>query len=281
MRQLSVLPYPSKMDNAAVKITDFFELWTIHGKDVYVVDDHHKVLAAWALIRRGLVDAPYLLTIDHHTDTDEAFRSHVCLAAYEDSSVEEEDLAVKLIAAVDWTTDESIAEAISKLKHDEHIHAATKSGILAVSFSIQLSDQEGYVEPNEDGVYVVPHKCAMACQKKVYDDECVIHHALEIIETPYLDDQLRRIGEITKSLGLLEIGALPYILDIDLDAFHSMKAAQPDDASTFHQLIRGALAITIATESECVKQVWKDKDNAPSTDRLLGIVIDHIGAALA
>ncbi len=56
-----------------LKIADFFELRTIHGKDVYVVDDHHKAMAAWSLIRRSSGDAPYLLTIDHHTDTEEAF----------------------------------------------------------------------------------------------------------------------------------------------------------------------------------------------------------------
>ena len=261
-------------------IADFFEFRAIHGKGVYVVDDHHKALAAWALIRRGLGDAPYLVTIDHHTDTDEAFRGHACLAAYEDSSVDEEALAEKLINAIDWSGDESVAEAISKLKHDEQIHAATKSGILAASFSIQLSDQGGYVEPNEDGIYVLPYKCAMACQKKVYDDECALHHALEIIETQYLDDQLNRMGEITKSLGLPNIETLPYILDIDLDAFHSMKAAQPDDASTFRRLVRGALAITIATEPEWVELVWKDGDNEPSADRLLDMVMDHIQVAL-
>lgn len=261
-------------------IVDLFELRTIYGKGVYVVDVHHKALAAWALIRRGLGDAPYLLTIDHHTDTDEAFAGYTCLAAYEDSSVDQEALAAKLVAAIDWSSDESIVEAISKLRNDEQIHAATKSGTLRASFSIQLSDQGGNVEPNRDGIYVVPHRCAMTCQKAVYDDECAIHHALEIIETPYLDDQLRRIGEITDSLGLPDIETLAYILDIDLDAFHSMKAARPDDASTFRRLIRGALAITIATEPEWVAEVWKDNNNAPSADRLLDIVMDHIEAAL-
>jgi hypothetical protein len=43
------------------------------GKQVFLVDDHHKVLAAWALIRRKLLAAPNLITIDHHTDTREAF----------------------------------------------------------------------------------------------------------------------------------------------------------------------------------------------------------------
>lgn len=269
------------MDNTNMNNADLFEHRSVNGKSIYVVDAHHKALAAWALIRRGLVEAPYLLTIDHHTDTDEAFRGYACWAAIEDSSVDEEALATKLLAAVDWSSDESIGEAISKLKHDEQIHAATKSGTLAASFSIQLSDQGGHVEPNEDGVYVVPHKCAMACQRKVYDDECTIHHALEIIESPYLDDQLKRIDEITKSLGLPKFEALPYIFDIDLDAFHSVKAAQPDDASTFRQLIRGALAITIATEPEWVKEGWRDNDNEPSADRLLDIIMEHIKAALA
>lgn len=260
-------------------LMDFFDQREIGGKVVYIVVDHHKALAAWTIERRKLASAPYLLTIDHHTDTDDAFRGHVCMSAYEDSSVDEDALAAELIAAIDWSTDESMVQAISKLRHDEHIHAATKSGALNASFSIQLSDQGGYVEPNEDGIYVVPYKCAIGCQKKVYDDECNIHHALEIIEAPYLDDQLQRIGEITQSLGLPNIETLPYILDIDLDAFHSIKAVNPDDASTFHRLIRGALAITIATEPKWVKEVWEDEHNEPSADQLLTAVLGHIEAA--
>jgi len=258
---------------------DFFDQCEIGGKVVYIVGDHHNALAAWASERRKLACAPYLLTIDHHTDTDEAFRGHVCTAAHKDVSVDEDALAAELIAAIDWSNDDSVAGAIHKLRHDEHIHAATKSGVLSASFSIQLSDQGGYVKRNEDGIYVVPYKCAIGCQKKVYDDECAVHHALEIIEAPYLDDQLRRIGEITLTLGLPNIESLPYILDIDLDAFHSFKAANPHDASTFHRLIRGALAITIATEPEWVEDLWADEDNSPSVDQLLTAVKGHIEAA--
>ena len=138
-------------------LTDFFDQCRIGGKAIYIVVDHHKALAAWAIERRKLASPPYLLTIDHHTDTDEAFRGYVCMSAYEDSSVDEDALAAELIAAIDWSSDESLTEAIGKLRHDEHIHAATKSGTLNTSFSIQLSDQSGYVEPNENGIYVVPH----------------------------------------------------------------------------------------------------------------------------
>lgn len=262
-----------------MEISNFFDLRRVNGKPVYIVDDHHKVLAAWAMVRRKLEAAPFLLTIDHHTDTDDAFASHVCIAGYDDPSIDQDALAAKLLAAIDWRDDQSIATAIGNLRHDEHINAATKSDILASSFSIQLSDGGGWTEPNDEHVYVVPFHCAMWCKKKVYDDECVIHHAVEIIDSPYLDDQVRRIGEITEGLGLPNIELLPYILDIDLDAFHSMKAANPDDASTFYRLIRGAVAITIATEAEWVEELWKDEANEPSADQLLAIILGHIEAA--
>lgn len=259
----------------------YFEVRRVAGKAVYVVDDHHKALAAWAKLRRGLDAPPYLLTIDHHTDTDDAFAGHASLTAFDNPSIDEQALAADLLAAVDWRSDASLADAIEKLKHDEHIHAATRSGVLAASFSIQLSDSSGYGEPNEQGLYVVPFKCAIGCSKSVYDDDCVIHHAVEIIETRYLDDQLSRLGEITQRLGFRNIEHMPYILDIDLDAFHSMKAANPDDATTFHRLIRGALAISIATEAEWVEEVWEDDANEPSVDRLLATVLEHIEVAMA
>lgn len=261
-------------------LESFFVRYEIDGKVVYVVDDHHKALAAWAMERRKLALPPYLVTIDHHIDTCEAFSSHVAFAAYNDPSVNEEAMARELLGAIDWSSDQRVSEAISKLRHDEHIHAAIKSGTLAASFSIQLSDQDGYVEINEDCIYVIPYQCAIGCNKNVYDNECAIHHALEIIEKPYLDDQLHRISEVTSRLGIPNIESLPYILDIDLDAFHSVRAVTPDDPSTFRRLVRGALAITIATEPEWVKEVWIDDDNEPSADRLLMTTLGHIAAAM-
>ena len=66
----------------------FFDWHRVAGKAVYVVDDHHKALAAWALTRRKLAAAPYLLTIDHHTDTDDAFAGHVSLTTYDNPSID-------------------------------------------------------------------------------------------------------------------------------------------------------------------------------------------------
>lgn len=36
----------------------------------------------------------------------------------------------------------------------------------------------------------------------------------------------------------------PYVLDIDLDYFHSEDAIEPGDAATFYRLVRNAVAVT-------------------------------------
>jgi hypothetical protein len=91
----------------------YFEVHLVAGKAVYVVDDHHKALAAWALLRRGLDAPPYLLTIDHHTDTDDAFAGHARLTAFDNPSIDEQALAAELLAAVDWRSDTSVVRVKS------------------------------------------------------------------------------------------------------------------------------------------------------------------------
>jgi hypothetical protein len=273
---------------------DIFECRTVEGKRVYIVDDHHKVLAAWAEERRRLGSPPNLITIDHHTDIYEAFSSHASCATWENPDADEEALRNALIGKIDWKDEQSVLAAIGLLKYDEHIHAATMSGILDAAFCIQLSDgdgtplNEGEAGPagaNEElpvsnRIYVVPFKCAIGCQKPTYDDECKIHHAREIIETPYLDDQLARGAESARRIGMADMESSPYILDIDLDVFHSNRAAHPEDPSTFYRLIRNAIAITIATEAECVEELWHDESLVLTADDLREIVLGQIESAL-
>jgi hypothetical protein len=287
-----------------------FERLVIGGKNVYVVDDHQKALAAWAEERRNVEHPANLITIDHHTDVMEAFLSHAACAAYDDPDADEEALRRALLAEIDWKSEKRISAAIELLKHDEHIHAATMSGILGSAFTIQLSDSDGTsslewlaykaqrsadfgqgrpiasppretmtYEPRPDRIYVIPFKCAIGCEKQPYDDECLIHHAWEIIETRYLDDQLARGAEIARCLGIADMEAAPYILDIDLDVFHSSRAVQPEDPSTFYRLVRNAVAITIAMEDECVAHLWHDQDRVLTAKDLLAIVLGHIEAA--
>ncbi|WP_022976813.1 UPF0489 family protein [Nevskia ramosa] len=289
-----------------MSLTSFFQHHVIKGKDIYVVDDHHKALAAWALVRRSLAEPPNLITIDHHTDTSEAFRGHAHWETHEGHVKDREVFRLGLVARIDWHSNKSIADAIANLRHDEHIDAAACSCVLDNAFCIQLSDscatpsieeiafrnsrQENWPNgatvatptrpmtyvPASNRIYALPFDCFIGCSTMPHNDECNVRHSDEIIETMYLDDQLARGAEISRCFGLSSLEAAPYILDIDLDAFHSRRAINPRDPSTFHRLIRNAVAITIATEAECVDEEWLDEEDSMSSSDLLKELLGHI-----
>lgn len=288
----------------------FFQKRSIKGKEVFIVDDHHKALAPWALIRRRLDTAPNLITIDHHTDTHEAFLGHSHWEHYEGRVKDQEQFRLGLVAQIDWRSDSSLTAAIGMLRHDEHIDAATCSGVMDNAFCIQLSDsgatpsieELAYSKSIENNwpnpppvpkpsrpmtyapagnrIYALPFDCFIGCQARPHNDTCLVRQSGEIIESSYLDDQLQRGSEISRCIGLPHLEAAPYILDIDLDAFHTRKAIHPSDSSTFHRLIRNAVAITIATEAECVEEGWLDDDDRMNAEELLAELLAHIDKAL-
>ena len=134
--------------------------------------------------------------------------------------------------------------------------------------------------PAANRIYALPFDCFVGCQTRPHNDACLVKQSSEIIESSYLDDQLQRGSEISRCIGLSNLEAAPYILDIDLDAFHTRKAIYPDDSTTFHRLIRNALAITIATEAGCVEEEWLDDDDRMNAEELLAELLAHIDKAL-
>jgi len=290
-------------------LQNYFQHRHFFGKDIYTVDDHHKALAPWALIRRDLDHAPNLITIDHHTDTHEAFLGHAHLKMM-DSGGDAWELARSLVKRIDCRDDQSLAWAIEHLRHDEHIDAATISGVVNYAFCIQLSDSGGnpsteqqaydadrqarwpqpptlpsplrpmtYADP-ANHVFVISHDCAIGCARMPHNDDCVVEHGNMIIESIYLNDQLVRGAEMSRCVGLVHLEVQPYILDIDLDAFHSRRAIEPADPSTFYRLIRNAEAITVATEAECVDELKFD-DEPIDAEMLLDRLMTHIESAAA
>lgn len=291
-----------------MRLSTLFKHQDIGGKNVYVVDDHHCSLAPWALMRRQMDRAPNLITLDHHTDVHEAFLGHAHLETYE-SAGDAWTLASDLVKRIDWQNDQSLLWAIGHLRHDEHIDAATLSGVLNYAFCIQLSDQSGnpsieqqaydadrqarwpqpptlpppcrpmtYRDPGNH-IFVISHDCAIGCNRMPHNDDCVVDHGNMVIESIYLDDQLARGAEMSRCVGIEHLEAQPYILDIDLDVFHSRQAIAPADPTTFYRLIRNAVAITIATEAECVEDLRFDVE-AIDAPFLLAKLIDHINEAV-
>ncbi|UOB57000.1 UPF0489 family protein [Burkholderia pyrrocinia] len=290
-----------------------YEKLAIGGKDVYIVEAHHFVLMPWAHIRRGLETAPTLITLDHHTDTVDAFRGHRYRATKGDSD-RSNAMLPELIASIDWKDDKSLLKAVSMLRHDEHIHTAFLAGIISCAFAINLSDQLPSVEEDafseatsrrfnqllarmapepmpdrptppfnyarrDDGMFTISADCAIGCDNVPHDDECVVVRAGQVLESLYLDHELATANRMATCMGLASVEAEPYILDIDLDYFHSEKAITPADASTFHRLVRNAIAVTVALEPECVEELRCD-DSKVTAPWLLERLKEHIDAAM-
>lgn len=294
------------------KLDDLFELRSIKGKRIFIVDDHHKALAAWAVIRREEKNAPILITFDHHTDTIEAYNNVSAVRhPYDDAA--RERYQAELQGKLGWATDADVLSSVADLKHDEHIDAAAICGILKASFSIQLDDMGGHqsieerayydelrehwphsagrrepvrpftYEAPEHNVFVVGHECFIGCRASPHNDACLPLHYSQVLESVYVDDQLTRAGEMARCIGIENgVESVPYILDVDLDVFHTIAAIEPGDPQSFYRLIRHALAITIATEEQCVEELWWKGEAAGLTAKqLLARMCNHIEQALS
>jgi hypothetical protein len=293
------------------KLDDLFELREVRGKWVFIVDDHHKAFAAWAYLRRERANAPILISFDHHTDTLPAC-GHRAAVTHPNDDDAYHAFRAEMVAKLGWSTDTEVLTSVAALKHDEHIDAAATCGILRASFSIQLSDMVGWLsveqnayyaelekhwdgeeipvqpkrpfsyKPPEHNVFVVGHECFIGCEARPHNDACEPVHASQIIESVYVEDQLARVADMARCIGIEGgIETVPYILDVDLDVFHTVASVHPQDAASFHRLIRGALAITIATEAEWVAEEWLDEERQLSSDELLVSLVQHIDQALA
>lgn len=294
--------------------SDGIDTRTVESKRIYIVEQHHCVLLPWARERRGLVSAPVLLSLDHHTDHRPPFLKSLI---YLSNDADTESTRREWLDAISFENDASVRDAIMRLSHDEHITTATNANILAAAFSINFQTfadrppsneeraygesmaieqclarhEKGLSHPDkpprpftylctEDRVYAIGSGCFPGCPKAPHDDDCVrdLYHAA--LETTFLDRQLGVLHEIGVSTGLCkDLWATPFILDIDLDYFHTAKSVSPLDVSSFTRLVRAAICITIARESGCVLSERMDGENITS-DWLLDQLFRKIETAL-
>ncbi|HDR8994474.1 TPA: UPF0489 family protein [Burkholderia vietnamiensis] len=253
---------------------------TIGGKDVYIVEAHHHVLQGWAEVRRNQASAPALLTLDHHTDLNAPFLNHRYWATHKpltaQSASQMANMLPGMLAALDWNVEATVMTAIDVLWHDEHIRTAVQRGFLSRAFVINL-ETDNIVDPEVFGTY---GGCdATGCTKPIHDNRCKRTRVDWVLESTYLDHELATLARMAQANGALGPEAEPYILDIDLDYFHSEKAIEPDDPTTFYRLAQNALAITIATEPRCVKDL-RVPGSKITADSLLARMQQHLQTAL-
>jgi hypothetical protein len=81
--------------------------------------------------------------------------------------------------------------------------------------------------------------------------------------------------------GVAKIGPLEgakFVLDIDLDYFHTLQGARPRNPASFRRLIRNAALITVALEATCVR-AEPLLDKGMSAKRLLTYLLGVIQLA--
>jgi hypothetical protein len=206
--------------------------------------------------------------------------------------------------SLDLSNEEQVNSLLLKLAHDEHIDAAIKMGIISHSISIQWQNFSGtssieqdewhlkhwrnqinnlsplelgklmrnpipYPEPPfnyklpENKMFIIGYpNCE--CPKSPHDEICDKHMYDNALESSFLDRQLNIVENLQENINQRGLQPFEFILDIDLDYFHTVKSVSPKNREKFSWLVRNSLGITIAKESACVDSLKCEGENINS-----------------
>lgn len=242
----------------------------IRGKKIYIVENHHEVIIPWSEYASSNESAPVLLTFDHHMDTRSAFSRYSRKVA----DLKWKSVRDQLIANVDIKDSTMIASSLDKLCNDEHIDFALQTGMIsdaAVFSMLNVGICRDYA--NSKIYYIDPCRTSSS-----HDDEYQIDVYDKVIEGEELLFKLNQINNFIPNFFVSNKINKKFILDIDLDCFHTKKAINAVDMSVFNYLVNSAEIITVATEGYYVE--LEKKDNDINEDYLLRKLLVHIENAL-
>lgn len=225
-----------------------------YKQKIDIVEKHHQVLEFWEKYKGYNV-----ITLDSHKDTKNCFSHYLG----NNPQNTREELINRYING-----NMSILEVIKILRHDEHIDFAIKCNMVKKVFAIAYVFDEKYENSNAF------HKEDIGSPQNIYNNEPIIQYnnknyldsiydyennkyppeSQEVfIRKHALSDEV--LDDAINFFKAIEPNCLDkYILDIDLDYICTIYAFDTDLA-TFKNLIKNAAAITIAKESNCVKDV--------------------------
>lgn len=232
---------------------------------MHVVESHHLVLPIWAEYRSRLECPPYLITLDHHTDTSLPFRNHLKKMT-SDLHIQEIERK-KQIEAIDFKQASTVLSATNLLSHDEHVLTAVQAGIIAGAFVVAQNARDTDID-----VYKEHRVCCYSVSRAHPSSMATLEECDRVLESSFLQGALDHF----KNILAQEPGALPllennYILDIDLDYFNTKKSIRPEDRKLFLKLAKGAGLVTIATEPDHVLKCARE-DHVHSDDLLQELI---------
>jgi hypothetical protein len=290
----------------------------INNKNVYIVESHHHVLETWFLYKEL---KPFIISLDHHSDSIPAYLRHAHNSFSEKTNRDiknkfQNELIKKYTGCKDIHT---VWEAIKLLRNDEFHDAALFLGLINKSFIINYMRGCGNINPR---IFNVKRGNRYKKQKK-FSDESIIEIQINnskycINDNRYCNGSCHSTNCICYNFNLcIDNKVLDnclsliktnihlnwennYILDIDLDYFHTFASIDHLKANNFHtlekgvisdiplnlnlntfySLIRNAKAITIAKEKTCVDMwnTWEYSSNL-NADSLLDKLLTHIKVA--
>lgn len=246
----------------------------VRGKKIYIVENHHEVIIPWSEYASNNETAPVLLTFDHHMDTRSAFCRHSCKVA----GSEWRTVRDQLITNVDINDSSTIASSLDKLCNDEHIDFALQTGMISDAAVFSLLSAGICRDYANSKIYYIDPCCTSKCKKSSHDDECQIDVYDKIIEGEELLFKLNQINNFIPGFFILNRINKKFILDIDLDCFHTKRAINAVDMSVFNYLVNNAEIVTIATEGYYVE--LEKKDNDINENYLLEKLLAHIENAI-
>lgn len=266
----------------------------IKSKDIYIFESHHYALSPWAELRNTLSKAPILISFDHHLDYVDPFAGFI----YNQVNLNKTKLRTELLNEINFSDKDTIEMAISKLKHNEQIETAIATDIInkALVISFNNHDIPEPIEPEKISIvqrlqkyrseleniprsYIYP-EANIYFPKITPRNTNLANYKLDddVIETKFLRDKFDVFHEmcpkiIHKNHSISE----KYILDIDLDYFHTVKSMNPEDPQFLYQIIQNSEIITIALEPGCVEL---ESNGNVNSEQLLEKLLQHIENAL-
>ena len=229
----------------------------INGKYIYIVEKHNEILEAWEKYKNQSYN---VITLDSHKDTELCFRTYLG---------KNNHLTREMIIDDYNSRNLNIEDIIEKLKNDEHIDFATRSGMISKVFTI------AYVFGGKKDNSNIFHKEDPEAIANVYNNEPIVqYNSRHLLGSIYNYNNCPKESEETyirknalsnevlkdaiSSFKAIDSNCLgKYILDIDLDYVCTIYTFDKD-LTEFKELINNAAAITIAKESAFVKRVNKD-----------------------
>lgn len=233
-----------------------YEEIIVGKKRVFVCEEHHHVLKFWQQFKDL---EPYVLTFDHHTDLNLTFQHELYSRDKQHNYESSEELTAYRSQLLNEVSEGNF-ETIKKLKHDEHVDTAVKSGIVK---KVLVHAKDSYPGRPAD-VYSINGDEDYAGQPIInnprnYQDPNLAINSKQLEDSFQLFDRCIPREEWLNN----------FILDIDLDYFTTTKAIKPKDNAFFKLLIKKALVISIAKESHWISIWRRDSDKELTVDYLL------------